>query len=337
MPGGADPLRPGSKRSSRTGLAVMTDDIISRERAAAPSALRRRIGGLSDRALAWIFIVPTILLLLAINIFPLIWTIRLSLTNYRANRTNAELEWVGLRNYERILTDPDIWNSMQATAHFLVWTLVFQVLIGFSLAYLINKKFKGNDLWTTIIVLPMMLSPAVVGNFWTFLYQPQIGLFNYVVAFVSGVDPASFSMIGDVKLAPWSIVIVDTWMWTPFVMLICLAGLRSIPDYIYEAAEVDRASRWRQFWTITIPMVLPFLMLAVLFRGIENFKMFDLVVQLTGGGPGSITELTSINLKREAFEKWRTGYSSAYAIILFVTVFGLASIYVKALNKVKER
>ena len=315
----------------------MTDDIISRERAAAPGALRRRIGGLSDRALAWIFIVPTILLLLAINIFPLIWTIRLSLTNYRANRTNAELEWVGLRNYERILTDPDIWNSMQATAHFLVWTLVFQVLIGFSLAYLINKKFKGNDLWTTIIVLPMMLSPAVVGNFWTFLYQPQIGLFNYVVAFVSGVDPASFSMIGDVRLAPWSIVIVDTWMWTPFVMLICLAGLRSIPDYIYEAAEVDRASRWRQFWTITIPMVLPFLMLAVLFRGIENFKMFDLVVQLTGGGPGSITELTSINLKREAFEKWRTGYSSAYAIILFVTVFGLASIYVKALNKVKER
>ena len=100
---------------------------------------------------------------------------------------------------------------------------------------------------------------------------------------------------------------------------------------------MDRASKWRQFWTITVPMVLPFLMLAVLFRGIENFKMFDLVTQLTGGGPGSTTELTSINLKREAFEKWRTGYASAYAIILFVTVFGLASIYVKALNKVKER
>ena len=144
-------------------------------------------------------------------------------------------------------------------------------------------------------------------------------------------------MLGSVTLAPWAIVIVDTWMWTPFVMLICLAGLRSIPDYIYEAAEVDRASKWRQFWTITVPMVLPFLMLAVLFRGIENFKMFDLVVQLTGGGPGNETLLASIDLKREAFEKWCTGYSSAYAIILFVTVFGLASIYVKALNKVKER
>jgi ABC-type Fe3+ transport system permease subunit len=113
-------------------------------------------------------------------------------------------------------------------------------------------------------------------------------------------------------------------MWTPFVMLICLAGLRSIPDYIYEAAEVDRASKWRQFWTITVPMVLPFLMLAVLFRGIENFKMFDMVALLTGGGPGSTTTRLD-HLKREAFEKWRTGYSSAFAIILFVTVFGLAN------------
>ncbi|MEL6503745.1 MAG: sugar ABC transporter permease [Pseudomonadota bacterium] len=315
----------------------MSETQMDRVAAATPPRVARKIKGLSDRAIAWIFVAPTVFLLLAINIFPLIWTIQLSFTNYKANRLGREVKNIGLRNYERILTDSDIWLNMQATAHFLIWTIVLQVLIGFTLAYLINKKFKGNDLWTTIIVLPMMLSPAVVGNFWKFLYQPQIGLFNYIVAFFTGKDPSSFEMLGSVDLAPWSIVIVDTWMWTPFVMLICLAGLRSIPDYIYEAAEVDRASKFRQFWTITVPMVLPFLMLAVLFRGIENFKMFDLVVQLTGGGPGSVTELTSINLKREAFEKWRTGYASAYAIILFVTVFGLASIYVKALNKVKER
>lgn len=315
----------------------MPNSLKDRASRVTPDAMINQVKGLSDRAIAWIFLSPTIIILLAINIFPLIWTIYLSFTNYRVNRPNKDVEFIGLRNYERILSDPDIWITMQATAHFLIWTIVLQVLIGFSLAYLINKKFKGNNLWTTIIVLPMMLSPAVVGNFWTFLYQPQIGLFNYVVGFLTGADPSSFSMIGDVALAPWSIIIVDTWMWAPFVMLICLAGLRSIPDSIYEAAECDCASKWRQFWTITIPMVLPFLMLAVLFRGIENFKMFDLVVQLTGGGPGSITELTSINLKREAFEKWRTGYASAYAVILFVTVFGLASIYVKALNKVKDR
>lgn len=315
----------------------MTNSAIEGAAKKTPDGLARRIRGLSDRAIAWIFVAPTIFLLLAVNIFPLIWTIRLSFTDFRVNRPNNEVEWVGLRNYQRILSDPDIWATMQATAHFLIWTIILQVLIGFTLAFLINKKFKGNDLWTTIIVFPMMLSPAVVGNFWTFLYQPQIGLFNYAIAFFTGADPASFSMIGDVNLAPWAIVIADTWMWTPFVMLICLAGLRSIPDSIYEAAECDRASKWRQFWTITIPMALPFLMLAVLFRGIENFKMFDLVVQLTGGGPGNTTTLTSIDLKREAFERWRTGYSSAYAVILFVTVFGLASIYVKALNKVKER
>ena len=304
---------------------------------ATPAPVARKIKGLSDRAIAWLFVGPTILLLLAINIFPLLWTINLSFTNFKANRLNRAVEYIGLRNYQRILSDSDIWLSMQATAHFLFWTLCLQILLGFALAWLINRKFRGNDLWTTIIVLPMMLSPAVVGNFWTFLYQPQIGLFNYIIAFFTGADPSSFEMLGSVRLAPWAIIIVDTWMWTPFVMLICLAGLRSIPAYIYEAAEIDRASKLRQFFTITIPMVLPFLMLAVLFRGIENFKMFDLVVQLTGGGPGSTTEMASINLKREAFEKWRTGYSSAFAVILFVTVFGLASIYVKALNKVKAR
>ncbi len=313
------------------------DKIAERAAKATPPAVARRFTGFSDKAVAWLFIGPTIALLLAINIFPLIWTIYLSFTNYKANRIGREVKFIGLRNYERVLSDADIWHTLQVTAHFLVWTMTLQVLIGFGLAWLINKQFKGHGFWTTVILLPMMLSPAVVGNFWTFLYQPQIGLFNYVVAFFAGIEPSSFQMIGDVNLAPWAIVIVDTWMWTPYIMLICLAGLRSIPDYIYEAAEVDRASKWRQFWSITLPMVLPFLMLAVLFRLIENFKMFDLVVELTSGGPGSVTELASINLKREAFEKWRTGYSSAFAIILFVTVFGFANIYVKALNKVKQR
>jgi len=311
--------------------------LAERAGAATPPALAARVRGLSDRAIAWLFIAPTVILLLAINVFPLIWTVRLSFTNYRANRPDAPLRWLGLDNYTRILTDTDVWYAMQATAHFVVWSITLQVLLGFGLALLINRQFRGHGFWTTLILLPMMLSPAVVGNFWTFLFQPQTGLFNHVVGFVAGVDPSSFQMIGDVDLAPWAIVLVDTWMWTPYVMLICLAGLRSIPDDIYEAAEVDRAGPLRRFWSITLPMVLPFLMLAVLFRGIENFRMFDMVNLLTSGGPGSTTEVASITLKREAFEKWRTGYSSAFAVILFVTVFGLANIYVKALNAVRQR
>jgi len=304
---------------------------------ATPEVLARRVRGLSDRAIAWIFIAPTIALLLAINIFPLVWTLRLSFTNYRANRPNSVVTGVGIANYVSVLTDPDVWAAMQATAHFLFWTILLETVIGFGLAYLIDRRFRGHAFWTTVILIPMMLSPAVIGNFWAFLYQPQIGLWNYAVEFLTGIPASSFSMIGSVKLAPWAIINVDAWMWTPYVMLICLAGLRSIPDYLYEAAEIDRASKWRQFWTITVPLTLPFIMLAVLFRGIENFKMFDMVNLLTNGGPGSTTELASITLKREAFEKWRTGYSSAFAIILFVTVFGLANIYVKALNRVKSR
>jgi multiple sugar transport system permease protein len=313
------------------------DAFADRLAARAPQRLSSPARGLSDRTVAWLFIAPTILLLLAINIFPLLWAVRLSFTNFKSNLGHLPIKFVGLANYANILGDEDVWQSMQVTAHFVVFSIAFQVLIGFGLALLINREFRGHGFWTTVILVPMMLSPAVVGNFWTLLLQPQIGPFNYVVGFLTGAAPASFSMIGDVKLAPWTIVMVDTWMWAPYVMLICLAGLRSIPDYIYEAAEVDRASPWRQFWSITLPMVMPFLMLAVLFRAIEAFRMFDLVNLLTSGGPGSTTELASITLKREAFEKWRTGYSSAFAIILFVTVFGAANIYVKALNRVKNR
>ena len=298
---------------------------------------KRRLHGMSDGAIAWLFITPTIALLLAINIFPLIWTIQASFTNYRANMGWLKVRNVGTGNYSDILNDPDLWAGMRTTAHFVFWSILFEVVLGFGLALLVNRKFRGHSFWTTVILLPMMLSPAVVGNFWTFLFQPQVGLFNYVVSFFSGVPPSSFQMIGDVGLAPWTIVLVDTWMWTPYVMLICLAGLRSIPDSIYEAAEVDRASTWRTFWSVTLPMVVPFLMLAILFRAIENFKMFDMVNLLTNGGPGSLTETVSITLKRAAFEKWQTGWSSALAIILFVAVFGAANIYVKVLNQVKRR
>jgi multiple sugar transport system permease protein len=297
--------------------------------------LRRQGTGLSDRWMAWLFCGPTILLLLAFNIFPLIWTIYLSFTNYRANRPSAGVDNVGNSNYARLLGNEDVWGYLQSTAHFLFWTILLQLLIGFALAWFINHKFKGHAWLTTLILLPMMLSPAVVGTFWTYFFQPQYGIFNYIVDFFGGTN--QFSMLGDVKLAPWAIVLVDTWMWTPYVMLLLLAGLRSIPAYIYEAAEVDRASEWTKFWRITLPMILPFIILAVLFRSIENFKMFDLVNQLTNGGPGSVTELASINLKREAFEKWRTGYSSAFAIILFVSIYGMSNVLVRYLDRVKQR
>ena len=291
--------------------------------------------GLSDRALAWIFVLPTVILLLAFNIFPLFWTIYLSFTNFRANRPNLEVDWVGISNYQRVLADEAIWENMRATAHFLCWSIVLQLTLGFILALLLNKKFRSHSFWSTAILLPMMLAPAVVGTFWKYFFEPQYGIFNYIVSFLGG--PKEFTMLGDTQLSPWAIILVDTWMWTPYVMLLLLAGLKSIPGYLYEAAEIDRASEWTKFWQVTLPMVLPFIVLAILFRVIENFKMFDLVDQLTNGGPGAITELASIKLKREAFEKWRTGYASALAIILFVSIYGLSLVTVRYLDKVKQR
>lgn len=310
--------------------------------ASAPGAPRihsparaRGAAGLSDRALAWVFVTPTLVLLLAFNIFPLLWTIVLSFTNYRANRPNAERVWLGLDNYRRVLGDEAVWENLRATAHFLLSSIALQLLLGFALALLLNKRFRTHSFWSTAILLPMMLAPAVVGTFWKYFFEPQYGIFNYIVNFFGG--PGSFTMLGDTQLSPWAIVLVDTWMWTPYVMLLLLAGLRSIPPYLYEAAEIDRASSWTTFWRVTLPMLLPFIILALLFRVIENFKMFDLVDQLTNGGPGSVTELASIHLKREAFEKWRTGYASALAIILFVSIYGLSLVTVRYLDKVKQR
>ena len=220
-------------------------------------------------------------------------------------------EWLGIDWYQTILTDPDIWAAMQVTAHFVIWTVVIETVVGVRSCLPDRQEIP----WPRHVDHDHPAADdAFAGRGRQFLdvsHQPQIGLFNYVVAFLTGRSASSFQMLGDVTLSPWAIVIVDAWMWTPYVMLI-LAGLRSIPDYIYEAAEVDRASKWRQFWSITLPMALPFIMLAVLFRGIENFKMFDMVNLLTGGGPGSTTEVASITLKRAAFESWRTGYSSAF-------------------------
>lgn len=291
--------------------------------------------GLSDRSLAWIFVLPAVILLLALNIFPLFWTIYLSFTNFRANRPNADVDWVGISNYQRVLSDETVWESMRYTAHFLCWSISLQLLLGFGLALLLNRKFRTHSFWTTAILLPMMLAPAVVGTFWKYFFEPQYGIFNYVVGFFGG--PRTFTMLGDVDLSPWAIILVDTWMWTPYVMLLLLAGLKSIPPYIYETAEIDRASEWTKFWRVTLPMVMPFIVLAVLFRAIENFKMFDLVDQLTSGGPGAITELASIRLKREAFEKWRTGYASALAIILFLAIYGMSMVTVRFLDRVKQR
>src|SRR5947208_3591822 len=183
----------------------------SAHRACGPATAQRPLlarQGLSDRALAWLFVGPTIVLLLAFNIFPLLWTIYLSFTNYRANKPNADVLWTGIANYQRVLGDEAIWDNMRATAHFLVCSITLQLLLGFALALLLNRKFRSHSFWSTAILLPMMLAPAVVGTFWKYFFEPQYGIFNQIVNFFGGHVS---TMLGDTQLAPWAIIIVDTW------------------------------------------------------------------------------------------------------------------------------
>jgi multiple sugar transport system permease protein len=176
----------------------------------------------------------------------------------------------------------------------------------------------------------------VAGNFWRFIYEPRIGLFDYAVSSL-GLSDASLGMLGSADSAHWAIVIVDVWMWTPLVMLVCLAGLRSIPREVYEVAELDRASGFRRFWSITLPRALPFIAVAALFRGIESFKTFDLASTLAADRAPSTADFASVALKRSAFDVGDVGSSAAFATILIVTVFAVAQIYAKALERLRRR
>jgi multiple sugar transport system permease protein len=228
-----------------------------------------------------------------------------------------------------------MWKYFATTGRFAFLSVGLQTILGFGLALLLREKFRGSGFVTTLILIPMMLSPVVVGLFWKLIYNPSFGIFNYLLGYTSPVNAPDW--LADSDLALWAVVITDVWMWTPFVMLLCLSGLNAIPDYLYEAAAIDRASAWFQFRRITLPQVMPLLLIAVLFRTIEAFKSFDLVMGMTGGGPGDTTELVAVNLYRIAFQgQWRTGYASALAYIVLVIIIAISNVYIRNLNRVKE-
>ncbi|CAN5698393.1 sugar ABC transporter permease [soil metagenome] len=290
---------------------------------------------LSDRSIQWLFITPTLILLAVFNIFPLFYSLYLSFTDFSAIGTAAPV-WVGFKNFSTLLNDPQIWKYFATTGRFAFLSVGLQTVLGFALAMLLREKFRGSGLITTLILIPMMLSPVVVGFFWKSIFNPSSGIFNYALGYFHPASAPGPSWLDSSSRALWAVVIVDVWMWTPFVMLLCLSGLNAIPDYLYEAAAIDRASAWFQFWRITLPQVLPLLMIAVLFRTIEAFKSFDLVMGMTGGGPGDSTELVAVNLFRIAFEgQWRTSYASALAYIVLVIIMAISNVYIRNLNKVR--
>jgi multiple sugar transport system permease protein len=219
------------------------------------------------------------------------------------------------------------------TAVYVVAAVALQTVLGFSIAYLISRRVRGKGLMTTLFLVPMMLSPVVVGLFWKFMLDTQFGVVN---SLLSSLGLGSVEWLTKQRTALLSVILVDTWQWTPFIMLIALAGLTAVPRYLYEAAAIDRASEWFRFRHITLPLVWPLLLIAVLFRAIEAFRLFDLVYILTNGGPGVSTETLSFHVYKVAFLGFDTGTASAYGILMVVVVIILAQVYLRYLEKLRE-
>ena len=290
---------------------------------------RQRRWQLSDNSIRWLFVLPTLLLLIAFAIYPFLRSLYISFTRFSVVVHEPPV-WVGIQNYVDLLTDERMWLYFTITGRYAVITVALQTIVGFGLALLVRERFKGSGFITTLMLVPMMLSPVIVGMFWKLMFDPGFGIFNYLIG-LGGQGP---DWLGDSTLSFWAVVIVDVWMWSPFVMLLCLSGLRAIPEYLYEAAVIDRASSWFQFWRITVPQVMPLLLIAVLFRAVEAIKAFDLVWVLTKGGPGDSTELIAVNLYRQAFlGQFRTGRSAALAYIIWMIIIGVSSVLIARINK----
>jgi multiple sugar transport system permease protein len=204
-----------------------------------------------------------------------------------------------------------------------------EMILGFGIALLLQEKFRGRGVLQTMLVLPMTMSPVIVGLMWKLFMDPNWGMFNYLL----GLGRIDWAQNPDINL--YAIVIADIWMWTPFVMLLSIAGLSAVPKSLYEAAEVDRASWWFKFTRITLPMVSPLLMIALIFRVMEAFKVFDVPMGISGTG-SSAPPLIALKLYKDTFLTWKTGYGSALGYIVLLIVIAITSIFVKYLNKAKQ-
>ncbi len=301
--------------------------------AAGQSRLRLRFTWLTDHRLAGAFLTPTMVLLLLMNIFPLIWSLYLSFTNYNVNENPdwTSANWIGLENYADLLADPTFWERFTVTAVFVIPTVAVEFVLGFGIALLLNRKFAGRGLITTLILIPMMLTTVVVGLFWRFLFHAEFGILNYVIHNLLGLDRILW--LTETTPARIALIITDVWQWTPFVMLIALAGLSAVPKYLYEAADVDRASGWFKFRHITLPLISPLLIIAVVFRLMDTYKLFDLAWVLTGGGPGDTTKSLPIYLYKESFGSFDTGRASAAGYIMLIVIIALANLLIRLLNQ----
>jgi multiple sugar transport system permease protein len=274
-----------------------------------------------------VFLLPMLLLFTFVTIFPLLYELWLSFRQYNLARPWYPSGWVGLQNFYDILTDPQFWNSLRITMVFVIGAVSIEFFLGLVIAMLFAKESigKGKYIARTLIMSSMVLPPLSVGMIWRYLLNDSFGA---VAIWLKNIG-LNFGWYGSPETALPSMIFIDVWQWTPFVFLIMLAGLVSLPGDVYEAAEIDGASRWKKFTHITLPLLKPVIVVAVLLRMLEAFKVFDMIWMLTKGGPVHATEVIGVLIYIQAFQSYNLGYAAALALILLAFSIGITITFIK--------
>ena len=290
------------------------------------------LGIVSEERIKYLLLAPCILYLLGIGIFPLLYSARLLFYDWNISARRGQV-FVGFGNFVRLAQDRMFKGTLSNTVIFVVAAVSLEFVLGFGLALLLNREIKGQGIFRVIFLLPMMASPIAVGYTWRMLYHVANGPLNHFLSLV-GLPPVSWT--SDISTALFSVILIDVWQWTPFVFVILLAGLQSLPREPYEAAIVDGANRWQIFRYITIPLLSPVMALAVLLRAVEAVKIFDIIFVTTAGGPGSATETITMYARTVGMQQFSLGYASTISYTLLIVSIIIFTFLIRFLRRERE-
>ncbi|OGB96467.1 MAG: ABC transporter permease [candidate division NC10 bacterium RBG_16_65_8] len=274
----------------------------------------------------YVFPAPAFIVVGLIIVYPVFYTGWMSLQEWYASSLTPP-KFIGGANYQRILVaDPRFQEAFFRTLYFTLIAVTVETVLGVTMALLFNREFWGRGLVRTLSILPMMATPTAISLVFVMMYHPTLGVLNYLLTVV-GLPAWTWTYSSNTAL--YAIALVDVWEWTPLIMLIALAGLAAIPKEPYESALIDGASQWQCFWHITLPLLRPTLIVAILFRAIDALKTFDIIFVMTQGGPSNASETINILLFNQAFSYFSMGYASSMAVALFAIIMGICLILMK--------
>jgi len=292
---------------------------------------RTRRYGLSRVQLAWVLLLPAVVVMVSVLGYPISRDLWMSLHTIRLDEPWLGEPFIGFGNYVRIVLDPDFWGSMEVSVYFTVGSVVIEALLGLAVALVVNESFRGRGLVRTAMLVPWAIPAIVSARMWGWMYSPSVGAFNAVL---NGLHIVSgpIDLLSSPQWVMPAVIIADVWKNTPFVALLLLAGLQIIPAELYEAARVDGASGWQRFRHVTFPLLRGSMTVALLFRTLTAFQTFDLAQGLTSGGPGTLTELISLHTYRVLFANVNFGQGAALSVIIAVISLVIAMVYARQLN-----